>query len=212
LTNHTISLPATPEFEKLHHVGHITLWVTFAIFALSTAAFSLLSWNVPVSKRLYHVLSTLAALVATLSYFAMATGGGVNYKCESVTDYHDALPDTSHTVCRQIFWARYIDWTLTTPLLLAQLCILAGVDGAHTFMAAVASVVMTLSAWFAAFGRQHTFQKWGWFTISVLAYVFVIWHVALHGARTSKVKGDKVAKIFGGLAVYEFVLWTIYPM
>ena len=203
---------AAPEFEHLHHVGHITLWVAFAVFALSTATFSLLSWNIPISKRLYHVLSTLVVLTATVSYFAMASGDGVSYRCERVTDHHDNVPDTSHTVCRQIYWARYVDWTITTPLLLAQLCVLAGVDGAHTLMATAASLVMTLSAAFAAFGNKHTAQKWGWFTISVLAYLFVIWHVAVNGGRTARVKGDKVAKVFGGLAAYEFVLWTIYPM
>jgi len=204
-------IPA-PEFERLHHVGHITLWVAFAIFALSSAVFALLSWNIPVSKRIYHVLTTLVTLTAALSYFAMASGDGVRYKCESVTDYHDHLPDTSHTVCRQIYWARYVDFTLTTPLLLTQLCLVAGVDGAHTLLASIASLIMTLTASFAAFGHKHTAQKWGWFTISVLAYVFVIWHVALHGSKTARAKGDKIAKIFGGLAAYEFVLWTLYPI
>jgi bacteriorhodopsin len=171
-----------------------------------------MSWNIPVSKRVYHFLTTTVTLIATLSYFAMATGDGVDYRCETVTDHHDHVPDIDHIVCRQVFWARYVDWTLTTPLLIIQLCLFAGIDGAHTLMASVASVVMTLTACFAAFGRKDTFQKWGWFTIACVAYIFVIWHVALHGARAARARGDTVAKAFGGLAAYEFVLWTLYPM
>lgn len=186
--------------------------MVFAIFVVAAAVFALMSWQIPVSKRVYHVLTTLVAVVAALSYFAMASGSGVGYRCERTRDHHGHVPDTSHVLCRQIHWARYVDWALTTPLLLLQLCLVAGVDGAHTLMAAAASLVMTLSAAFAAFGRKHTAQKWGWFAIACVAYLFVVWHVAFHGARTARVKGDKVAKVFGGLAAYEFVLWTIYPM
>lgn len=205
-------MTARPEFEHLHHVGHITLWVAFAVFVVATAVFAMMSWRIPVSKRLYHVLTTLVTLIAALSYFAMASGDGVSYRCEMVKDHHDLVPDTRHLLCRQVHWARYVDWTLTTPLLLLQLCLLAGVDGAHTLMATAASLVMTLTAGFAAFGRKNTAQKWGWFAIACLAYLFVVWHVAYNGARTARVKGDKVAKAFGALAGYEFVVWTVYPM
>lgn len=204
-------IPA-PEFETVHHVGTVTLWVVFAVMVLASAAFALLSWNIPTSKRVYHVLTTLVTIIAALSYFAMASGDGVSYKCEEKTDYHDHVPDTHHTVCRQIYWARYVDWSLTTPLLLIELCLLAGVDGAHTLMAVAASLIMTLTGLFAAFGNNNTFQKWGWFTIACVAYVFVIWHVALHGSRVVRAKGDKVARLFGGLAAFIFIIWTIYPI
>jgi bacteriorhodopsin len=179
---------------------------------LASAVFAGMSWNIPVSRRVYHVLTTLATIIAALSYFAMASGDGVSYKCEQRTVYHHHLPDTHHTVCRELYWARYVDWTLTTPLLLLDLCLLAGVDGAHTLMAIAASLIMTLTGLFAAFGDRHTAQKWGWFTIAVLAYLFVLWHVVLHGSRMVQAKGEKVKRLFSGLAAFLFVLWTIYPM
>lgn len=193
-------------------MGRITLWVVFAAMVLTSAVFALLSWKIPVSKRVYNVLTTLVTIIAALSYFAMASGDGVSLKCEETTDHHQHVPDTHHTVCRQIYWARYVDWSLTTPLLLIELCLLAGVDGAHTLMAVVASLIMTLTGLFSAFGNNDTFQKWGWFTIACVAYVFVIWHVALHGSRVVRAKGDKVARLFGASAAYLFILWTIYPM
>jgi len=200
------------EFERLHHLGHLTLWVTFAILVLASATFAALSWNIPVSKRVYHVLTTLAVIISSLSYFAMASGAGTSFVCERVTDVHEHLPDTYHRVCRQVFWARYVDWTLTTPLLLWELCILGGVDGAHTLMATASSLVMTLAGLASAYGRKDTAQRWGWFAIAVLGYLFVVWHVALHGSRMVKAKGDKVAKLFAGLAGFIFVVWTIYPI
>jgi len=171
-----------------------------------------MSWNIPISRRVYHVITTLATIISALSYFAMASGMGSGFRCAEVTDSHEHIPDTHHTVCRQVYWVRYVDWTLSTPLLLIDLCLLAGIDGAHTLMAVASSVIMTLAGLASAYGRKHTAQRWGWFAIAVLAYLFVIWHVALHGSRMARAKGDKVARLFGGLAGYIFVIWTIYPI
>jgi len=177
----------------------------------ASAIFTGLSWKIPVSKRLYHVITTLVTIIAALSYFAMATGGGKRMSCTRVTDSHDEVPDTHHVVCREIYWARYVDWVLTTPLLLVDLALLAGIDGAHTFMAVAANVVMVLSGLFAAYARAHT-AKWGWFAIGTVAYLVVLWHIGLHGFRLVKTKGAKAKRLFTSLAIYTFVLWTLYPI
>jgi len=141
----------------------------------------------------------------------MATGAGRRFSCTRTADRHDKVPDTHHVVCREIYWARYIDWALTTPLLLVDLALLAGIDGAHTFMAVAADVVMVLSGLFAAYGRSHT-AKWGWFTIACISYLVVIWHIGGHGFRLVQAKGAKAKRLFASLAVYTFVLWTLYPI
>jgi bacteriorhodopsin len=45
---------------------------------IASIIFAGLSWSVPISKRLYHVITTLIVIFASLSYFAMATGHGVS--------------------------------------------------------------------------------------------------------------------------------------
>jgi len=180
----------------------------------TSGLFTLLSWNVPTSKRVFHIITTLIAIIGTLSYFSMATGHTGNYfSCTSVRDEHGhGIPDTFHEVCRQVYWARYVDWALTTPLLLLELCLLAGIDGAHTLMAILANVIMLLSGLFSAMSHHGTAQKWGWFSIAVVSYLVVIWHVALHGSHMVRAKGSSVAKLFGSLALFLLVLWTAYPM
>lgn len=179
---------------------------------VASAIFTFLSWNIPVSKRLYHVITTLITLTAALSYFAMATGHATAYNCTKVKDHHGKLPSTHHLECRQVYYARYIDWAITTPLLLLDLCLLAGIDGAHTLMAIVADLIMILTGLFAAFGTEKSGQKWGWYTIACIAYIFVIWHVALHGFKSVRARHSNVGKLFGSLAGFTLILWTIYPM
>ncbi|OJD36910.1 family a g protein-coupled receptor-like protein [Diplodia corticola] len=205
-------VPDHPIHQNAGEAGARTLWVVFVLMLLATITFSGLSWTVPTSRRLYHVVTTLITIIASLSYFAMATGHGVSEHHTRVRESHKHVPDTYHDVYRQVFWARYVDWALTTPLLLLDLCLLAGVDGAHTLMAIVADEIMILTGLFAAFGNEGTPQKWGWYTIACIAYLVVIWHLAIHGRAKAFSRGDKVSKLFGSLALFTLILWTAYPI
>lgn len=210
---HGLTVPATlPEYQLAGDTGFNALWVVFIVMLVATVIFTGLSWNIPVSRRLYHVITTIITLTAAISYFAMATGHAVGENCRTVKDHEGKLPSTHHQECRQVYYARYIDWAITTPLLLLDLCLLAGIDGAHTFMAIVADLIMILTGLFAAFGSEKTAQKWGWYTIGCIAYLFIIWHVGLHGFRVARARHSNVGKLFGSLAGFTLILWTIYPM
>jgi bacteriorhodopsin len=105
----------------------------------------------------------LITTIAAISYFAMATGHAISYHSIREKNHADyGLPDTYTTIQRQVLWARYVDWALTTPLLLLDLSLLAGLAGGHILIAIVADIVMILTGLFAAFGNEHTAQKWGW--------------------------------------------------
>lgn len=142
----------------------------------------------------------------------MATGHGVSVHKIIVRHQNDHVPDTYTEVHRQIFWARYIDWCLTTPLLLLDLCLLAGLDGAHILMAIIADVIMVLTGMFAAFGSEDTPQKWGWYAIACIAYLVVVWHLAVNGRAQAQAKGEKLGSFFLSLAGYTVLVWTAYPM
>jgi len=181
---------------------------------LSTAIFALLSWRVPIARRLFHITATLIPLFSALSYFAMAASphAGSALNCYQVKNSHKHAPDSFHEVCRQVYWARYVGWALSTPLVLVNLCLLAGVSGAHTLMAVIANTIMVLGGMFAALGEEGTVERWGWFTISALGYVFATWHVAVHGAKLSSARGQRLSRLWAGMAVYVLALWLAYPM
>lgn len=203
-------VPDPTDFQVIGDGGIRLLWVLFVAMALATALFALLSWNVPIARRVFYVITTLTTLISALAYFAMASGSGSSFNCTVAKDHHKHVPDTHHDVCRQVFWVHYVDWALTLPLLLFELGLLAGVSGGHTLLAVVANLVMVLGGLFSAFGRHHTAQKWGWYAIACVAYVFVIWHVALHGFRGASARSNKVSKLFGSLSVFALLLWAAY--
>jgi len=203
--------PDVPIYEEVARSGKITLWIVFAIMLVSTLAFIGMAWRVPVQKRLFHVITTFITLFATISYFAMATGDGNSFTHIVVKSVHEHTPDTAQDIFRQIFWARYIDWSLTTPLLLLDLAFIAGLNGADIITSIVADVFMVLTGLFAAYGHNST-QKWGYFAMGCLAYLAILWQFIVGGRFAVKSKSAATAKFFAALAGFTFVVWTLYPI
>ena len=154
----------------------------------------------------------MITIFAAMSYFAMASGHGISYNHIQEREAHKHVPDTTHDVYRQVYWARYVDWSLTTPLLLLDLCLLAGMNGGNILIAIIADIIMILTGLFAAFGSEGTPQKWGWYAIACFAYLVVIWQLAVHGRGMAQSKGGKVGKFFAAIGGFTLVIWTVYPM
>jgi bacteriorhodopsin len=156
-------------------------------------------------------LTAFITLFAALSYFAMATGDGSAY-AEIYTHIHRKHDyDLPITIFREIFWARYVDWSVTTPLILLDLAFLAGLNGADIIVAVVADVIMILTGLFAAFGQSKV-QKWGYYTMGCIAYIVVVWILAVGGRRTAAAKNAKTAQFFAAIGGYTLILWTLYPV
>jgi len=205
-------VPSLPEYQTASETGERTLWVVFVIMVVATIVFTGMAWNVPISKRLYHIVTTLITIFASLSYFAMATGHGIGYHTTVEKEQHKHVPDTEHEIRRQVYWARYVDWSLTTPLLLLDLCLLAGMNGGNILIDIVADVIMILTGLFAAFGSEGTPQKWGWYAIACIAYLVVIWQLVIHGRSTVSKQGGKVANFFAAIGGFTLIIWTVYPI
>ncbi|KAG0646604.1 Opsin-1 [Hyphodiscus hymeniophilus] len=200
--------PNLPIYEKVGDAGVKTLWVVFVLMLLSTLAFIVLAWRVPVQKRLFHVITALITTFATLSYYAMATGDGSSFNHIVVKETKQHL--VQH-VYRQVFWARYVDWSLTTPLLLLDLAFLAGLSGADIFVAIVADVIMVLTGLFAAFATKES-VTWGWYAMACIAYLAIVYVLAMNGRRTVAAKSSSTAKLFASIGGFTLVLWTLYPI
>ena len=164
------------------------------------------------SRRLFHVITTLITIIAAISYFGMATRQGVSWHHIKQVEHHRHVPNTTKDIYRQVYWARYVDWSLTTPLLLLDLTLLAGLNGAHILMAIVADVIMILTGLFAAFGSDSNPQKWGWYTIACISYLVIIWHLFVNGRVTAQAKSSNVGKFYAAISGYTILVWTAYPM
>jgi len=204
-------VPTLPTFEKIHAKGANTLWVVFVLMLLSTIVFAILAYRAPVQKRLFHLLTVFITAFATISYFAMATGDGNSFKHIVIHDKNQHVPDTFEHIFRQVFWARYVDMAITTPLILLNLSFLAGINGANILVLIVSDLSMVFLGLFVAFGRRGG-QKWGYFVMALVAYLIIIYQLAMPGRRAVKAKSQRTSRLFTSLAAYTMIIWLIYPI
>jgi bacteriorhodopsin len=65
---------------------------------------------------------------------------------------------------------------------------------------------------FGAWGQDDDTQKWGWFIFGCIAYLVVVYQLAINGKETVAKKDSKTKAFYGSIAGFTLVLWTIYPM
>jgi len=205
-------IPNLPHCEKVGATGARTLWVIFAVMLLSTLTFGALAWRQPVQKRLFHILTTFITAISTLAYFAMATGAGTSFAHHLATESHKHhIPDTTEHVYRQVFWAHFVDWALTTPLILLNLAFLSGLSGSNIIVALFANVTMVLTALFFAFAHAAG-QRWAWYTMSLLAYLVVVYQLTVPARRAVAGRDRKVSSLYASIGSYIVLLWALYAI
>ena len=162
-------------------------------------------------KRLFHILTAFITTFATISYYGMAVKAGVSENIITVKHSQKHFPDTFSYIHREVYWARYVDWSLTTPLLLLDLAFLAGLSGANILVAVVADIIMVLTGLFAAITVDES-PKWGWYAMGCIAYLVVVYQLAINGRGVVQNKDKKTATFFISIASFTLILWTVYPM
>jgi len=183
------------------------------LMVLATVGFVAMSWTVPATRRLHHSLVTLIVVIAGLSYFAMANGSGVVEHHRKVPEHHiKPIPPTHRHIFRDIYYARYVDWLLTTPLILLNLALLSGLNGASIFSSIVANVIMIITGWFAAVSHSKT-EKWGWYAISLIGFLWILYTLIVTGTATVKSKNTQsVTRFYSLITGYTIVVWIVYPV
>ena len=112
----TFLYPQTSDINITTH-GSDWYWAVTAVMAVSTIAFMGLSFSVPRNKRIFHYITASITLVASIAYFTMASNLGY---AAIVVEFVRSNPKVSG-LYREIFYVRYIDWFVTTPVSIAIL-------------------------------------------------------------------------------------------
>lgn len=177
-----------------------TVWLILGtlIMGLSTAYFVYRGAQVQGAQYFYWITAVITG-VAFISYLTMATGAGST-----------VLEDG-----RQFYYFRYIDWLITTPLLLLDLALLAlarpdrnvgliaGLLGLDVFMVLTGLI---------AGSSTNAFFTVVFFIISTAALVGVLYLLYTRFFTAARSQSQNVAGIFNTLAVLTIVLWSLYPI
>lgn len=145
-------------------------------------------------------------MVAAIAYFTMASNlGWTGIAVEFIRDD----PRVAGTY-REIFYVRYIDWVITTPLLLTDLLLTAGMPWPTTLFVILVDEVMIVTGLVGALVR--TSYKWGYFAFGCFALCYILYQLAWEARLHANAMGKEVGKTFLYCGSLTAVLWTLYPI
>jgi bacteriorhodopsin len=169
------------------------LWIGTAGMSLGALAFLVLGRRSEGKEADFVLITFFIAFIAATAYLAMALGQGV------VTIDGD-----------EVFFARYIDWIITTPLLLLDLAILAGAGRRLTIWLLGLNVHMIATGLVA--GLTVGNDRYIWFAVSTVSFIALLGLLVGRFLALAKTQGPEVAALFTRLAGLTAVLWSAYPV
>jgi len=108
---------------------------------------------------------------------------------------------------------RYIDWAITTPLLILNLGLLAGEDMVLVAAVMGADIAMIFSGYMGSVALVPT-VKWLWFVIGLVVYVPVVIAIVRVFRQTLIEKFTDVDRIelYSKVSLLTIIVWSLYPI
>ncbi|OCF35806.1 hypothetical protein I317_05211 [Kwoniella heveanensis CBS 569] len=203
-----------PEVHYHHatHTGNTALWVIWALFTAGLAGVLLMTLRTEKRNRYFHGVSALVLTIAMVSYLAMAANIGITF----VPLPAHGAKETLHIWFRQVFYARYIDWLFTTPLLLLSLASLAGLSPASTLAVILIDVFMVVTGLLGSLtpARYAAGERARWIFFGVSSFAFlVLWGILFtNGLKAANNRPRSTKGLFTLLSAMTFLLWVAYPI
>ncbi len=197
-------------------------WLTIGAIGMAIGAVAILALGRGLGRHGHHAVSSffVCAIAASL-YLLMAQGQGDVI----VTKTQVALTPVGLvgvTSGKLVYFARYVDWIVTTPLLLIGLLgiglsavrqggesvrqrngLIGGVIGAD--------ILMILTGLFGALSLDST-HKYAWFAVSCVFFLGVLAVIWGPVRAAAVAQGEAVASLYMRLLGILTVLWFIYPV
>ncbi|KAB3533457.1 lactococcin [Alkaliphilus pronyensis] len=171
-------------------------WFYAAVMLAGALYFYFQSRNPQGVPQYEYLIAIFIPVWSAIAYFSIAIGQGF-------------LKTSEQTV----FFARYLDWIVTTPLLLLSLALTAMFYTSKNISIILslvfADIIMILSGLIADLS-EHSL-KYIWYSIGMVALfiiLFIIW-VPLY--KIAKASDTKLSNHYKTTALYLTVLWISYP-
>jgi bacteriorhodopsin len=197
--------PTTSDINITTH-GSDWYWAVTAVMAASSIAFIGLSFSVPRRNRVFHYITASITLVASIAYFTMASNLG--YAAISV-EFMRSNPKVAGQF-REIFYVRYIDWFVTTPLLLLDILLTAGLPWPTILYTLLMDEIMVVTGLVGALVASS--YKWGYFVFAMVALFFIAFNVCWVGRSHANALGREIGRTYLLVAVWTIFLWFLYPI
>ncbi|KAI1652767.1 bacteriorhodopsin [Daldinia decipiens] len=198
------------EHANLEITRHGSDWyyAVCAFMGFCTLLFMGLAFMKPQGDRIFHYITAGITGVACIAYYAMGSNlGQVPIQVQYIRP-GSRLVRAAGT--REIFYARYLDWVITTPLLLLDLLLTAGVPTSTILVTLLADEIMIITGLIGALTRTRF--KWGFWAFGMAALLFVAYELLINARRHASILGGDAKKTFMLCGNFLIFIWFMYPI
>jgi halorhodopsin len=181
-----------------------SLWVNIALAGVSILLFVYMGRNITSGRaRLIWGATLMVPLVSISSYLGLASGLTVGFI---------EMPAGHALAGQEVMsqWGRYLTWTLSTPMILLALGLLADVDRGSLFTVIAADIGMCVTGLAAALVTSSYLFRWAFYLVSCVFFVVVLYALLAEWSTAASEAGT--GEIFGTLRALTIVLWLGYPI
>ncbi|KAF2820030.1 family A G protein-coupled receptor-like protein [Ophiobolus disseminans] len=157
-------------------------------------------------ERLFHYITAAVVFVAAIAYFTM--GANLGFTPIEV-EYSRSNAKVAGTF-RSIYYVRYIDWFITTPLLLLDLLLTAGMPWPTISWVILVDWIMIITGLIGALVTSS--YKWGYFAFGCLALVYIVYQLVWEARLHARAYGRDVERSFVMCGSLTTILWILYPV
>ncbi len=172
------------------------LWIGFVGMAFGSIVFGLKAAAQHRKEGMeFALVSFFITLWAAAMYLSMLLGETVLFNFKG-----------QHT----LFWGRYLDWVITTPLLVMDLGIIAGARPKLIAGVMAADVFMIVTGVIATLEGSPT--NYLWYVISCGAFLAILGALLTEFSVAAHRRNGKINRLFQKLRNTLIVLWFCYPI
>ncbi|KAI4907932.1 hypothetical protein J4E90_009340 [Alternaria incomplexa] len=177
-----------------------------AAMGLSGFIFIGLGYRKARRDRLFHYITASVVFVACIAYFTMGANLGFT---PIAVEFPRSDPKVAGTY-RSIYYVRYIDWFITTPLLLIDLLLTAGMPWPTIMWVVVVDEIMVITGLIGALVESR--YKWAYFVFGCVALFYIVYQLAWESRIHAKSFGRDVERTFMMCGSLTTLLWILYPV
>ncbi|WP_440765395.1 bacteriorhodopsin [Natronorubrum sp. DTA7] len=181
-----------------------SFWANIALAGVAILLFVYMGRNVTDPRaQLIWVATLMVPLVSIASYTGLASGLTISFF--EMPSGHALAGEEVLTM-----WGRYLTWTLSTPMILLALGLLAGTNLTKLFTIITADIAMCVTGLAAAMTTSSYGLRWFWYFISCTFFLVVLYVLLVEWPKDAEVADT--AEIFNTLKILTVVLWLGYPI
>jgi len=204
--DYLVSGYANPTDIAITYQGSDVYWAVTSIMVTATFVFLGLAMTKPRHERLFHYITALVTMVASIAYFSMASNlGWASINVEFIRQRAVVAGIT-----REIFYVRYIDWAITTPLLLTDLMLTAAMPWPNILFIIIIDEIMVVTGLVGAL--VSTSYKWGYFAFGCVALFYIIYVLAWEARKHANAISPEAGKTFLYCGTLTAFMWCLYPI